>query len=152
MAADVIKGQRTRTFLLRADQIRSLKRRISRRIAAGEPPRETASPVTAYVAIASLVWTSVVRAKPHDAADEAYLMVTADCRRRLRPPIDPGYFGNCVAACYARANVGALRRGGGDNGGDDEGSRAPRRRSGRRSASSWRTRSAATSRGGSSST
>nr|BAD68411.1 putative anthocyanin 5-aromatic acyltransferase [Oryza sativa Japonica Group]BAD68766.1 putative anthocyanin 5-aromatic acyltransferase [Oryza sativa Japonica Group] len=121
VAADVIKGQRTRTFLLRADQIRSLKRRISRRIAAGEPPRETASPVTAYVAIASLVWTSVVRAKPHDAADEAYLMVTADCRRRLRPPIDPGYFGNCVAACYARANVGALRRGGGDNGGDDEG-------------------------------
>ncbi|XP_052158592.1 anthocyanin 5-aromatic acyltransferase-like [Oryza glaberrima] len=121
VAADVIKGQRTRTFLLRADQIGSLKRRISRRIAAGEPPRETASPVTAYVAIASLVWTSVVRAKPHDAADEAYLMVTADCRRRLRPPIDPGYFGNCVAACYARANVGALRRGGGDNGGDDEG-------------------------------
>uniref|UniRef100_A0A0E0L7Q5 RING-type domain-containing protein n=1 Tax=Oryza punctata TaxID=4537 RepID=A0A0E0L7Q5_ORYPU len=118
VAADVIKGQRTRTFLLRADQIRSLKRRISAslRIAAGEPPRD-APAITAYVAIASLVWTSVVRAKPHDAADEAYLMVTADCRRRLRPPIDPGYFGNCVAACYARANVGALRR----RGDDDEG-------------------------------
>ncbi|XP_040380793.1 anthocyanin 5-aromatic acyltransferase-like [Oryza brachyantha] len=121
VAADVIKGQRTRTFLLRADQIQSLKRRISLRIvAAGEPPREAAAEeapvvVTAYVAIASLVWTSVVRAKPHDPADDAYLMVTADSRRRLRPPVDRGYFGNCVAACYARANVGALR-GDGDEG------------------------------------
>jgi hypothetical protein len=43
------------------------------------------------------------------ADDDAYLMVNADCRGRLRgPAIDKGFFGNCVKPCYARARAADL--------------------------------------------
>lgn len=93
--------RRTRTFLLVADEIQSLKRCISQQL-----PK----PASAYVAISSLAWTCIVAAKTsshmiHDD-DDAFLMVHADCRGRLRgPPIDDGFFGNCVKPCYARARA-----------------------------------------------
>ncbi|KAF7106558.1 hypothetical protein CFC21_107278 [Triticum aestivum] len=96
--------RRTRTFRLVADEIQSLKRRISQQL-----PK----PASTYVAISSLAWTCIVGAKTsshmiHDD-DDAFLMVHADCRGRLRgPPINEGFFGNCVKPCYARARAADL--------------------------------------------
>ena len=112
--------QGRRTYLLSASQIRSLKQRISPQsngnLADGEraPPAAVAKPPTTYAAVASLVWTSGVRAKNalSRADDDAYLLFAADCRARLRPPMPAAFFGNCVKMCYARATVGELRDGG----------------------------------------
>ncbi|KAM3207328.1 hypothetical protein ACQJBY_062505 [Aegilops geniculata] len=94
-----------RTFVLTADRIQSLKRQCT-------PPSGTAgqgqSPASTYVAISSLAWASLVRAKSMDHADDTHFLVAADCRRRLRPPPGEGYFGNCIRPCFARANVGEL--------------------------------------------
>ena len=65
-----------------------------------------------YVAVASLVWTSIVRAKCLAPAADAYFLVPADLRRRLAPAVDERYFGNCVAPCFARAAARDLRDGG----------------------------------------
>lgn len=99
-------GQRRRTYLLSADQVESLKQRIFQqsKIANGQPSK----PPSTYVAVSSLAWTCVVRAKSLSHADDAFFMLTADCRRRLRPPVDECFFGNCVTGCYARATVGDL--------------------------------------------
>uniref|UniRef100_I1PZI3 Uncharacterized protein n=1 Tax=Oryza glaberrima TaxID=4538 RepID=I1PZI3_ORYGL len=103
--------QRRRTFLLNAGEIESLKQRISESDAGREQLRNRLS---TYVAISSLAWTSIVRAKSLDAADKVYFMVSADCRRRLRPPADEGYFGNCVTTCVAKAISGDLSAGSDD--------------------------------------
>uniref|UniRef100_A0A0E0A4X1 Anthocyanin 5-aromatic acyltransferase n=1 Tax=Oryza glumipatula TaxID=40148 RepID=A0A0E0A4X1_9ORYZ len=105
--------QRRRTFLLSAGEIQSLKQRISESETGGELLHNRLS---TYVAISSLAWTSIVRAKcgALDAsADDVYFMVSADCRRRLRPPADEGYFGNCIAIAIARASAGELLDDGG---------------------------------------
>ncbi|XP_052140460.1 phenolic glucoside malonyltransferase 1-like [Oryza glaberrima] len=64
-----------------------------------------------FVAVAALVWSSVVRARasrqPDDGA-RAHLVFPADCRRRLDPPVDAAYFGNCVRCCVAGAAAGDL--------------------------------------------
>ncbi|TVU12660.1 hypothetical protein EJB05_46311, partial [Eragrostis curvula] len=115
-----IKQQRRRTYLLRADQIRSLKRRISLRSSRGAKDEPAVvEPPSTFVAVASLVWTSIVRAKncSNHAGDDVYLMFAADCRARLRPPLDDAFFGNCVKSCYARATVGELRGSGDDHDG-----------------------------------
>ncbi|KAF8697634.1 hypothetical protein HU200_035823 [Digitaria exilis] len=109
--------QRRRTFLLSADDIASVKELIlaqSKSIAGGEQ----IVPST-YVAVSSLVWTFIVRAKSSPSEldldpaaagddDEAYFLVPVDLRRRLGPTIDERYFGNCVAPCYAVAAIGDL--------------------------------------------
>ncbi|OEL22967.1 UDP-galactose/UDP-glucose transporter 3 [Dichanthelium oligosanthes] len=104
-----IMQQSRRTFLLRADEIRSLKQQIlaqSRVINRGEPCK----PPSTYVAISSLAWASIARAKLTMLdADDAHLMVSADCRNRLRPPLGDGFFGTCVKPCFARASAGDLR-------------------------------------------
>uniref|UniRef100_A0A0E0MUX5 Uncharacterized protein n=1 Tax=Oryza rufipogon TaxID=4529 RepID=A0A0E0MUX5_ORYRU len=64
-----------------------------------------------FVAVAALVWSSVVRARasrqPDDGA-RAHLVFPADCRWRLDPPVDAAYFGNCVRCCVAGAAAGDL--------------------------------------------
>ncbi|TVU12672.1 hypothetical protein EJB05_46325, partial [Eragrostis curvula] len=115
-----IKQQRRRTYLLRADQIRSLKRRISLRSSRGAKDEPAVvEPPSTFVAVASLVWTSIVRAKncSNHAGVDVFLMLAADCRARLRPPLDDTFFGNCVKSCYARATVGELRGSGDDHDG-----------------------------------
>ncbi|TVU30778.1 hypothetical protein EJB05_22418, partial [Eragrostis curvula] len=106
--ADVAQ-QRRRTFWLDARRIQSLKQRQWRRGTGVivEPP-------STFVAVASLVWTSIVRAKSMDQADDCYLLLSADIRSRLRPPVDEGYFGNCVMGCLARATVADLLSDGDD--------------------------------------
>ncbi|RLM79997.1 anthocyanidin 3-O-glucoside 6' [Panicum miliaceum] len=60
-----------------------------------------------YVAVSSLVWTSIVRAKALDHGegggdDACYFLVPVDCRRHL-PGAGEGYFGNCLSLSYAKA-------------------------------------------------
>ncbi|TVU12661.1 hypothetical protein EJB05_46312, partial [Eragrostis curvula] len=105
--------QSSRTFVLRANEIQTLKQQILQQMRAltGSKPSK---PPSTYVAISCLIWTSLVRAKPvtQDEADEdidTYFLVSADCQRRLRPPLGDGFFGNCVKACFARARDGDLR-------------------------------------------
>ncbi|PUZ62233.1 LOW QUALITY PROTEIN: hypothetical protein GQ55_4G340600 [Panicum hallii var. hallii] len=102
--------QRRRSFLLRADDIKPVKQLILAQSKAIGELMDT-HPST-YVAVSSLVWTSIVRAKCLDPAADAYLLVPVDLRRRLGPPIDERYFGNCVVPCFARAAVRDLRDGG----------------------------------------
>uniref|UniRef100_A0A0D9WLR2 Uncharacterized protein n=1 Tax=Leersia perrieri TaxID=77586 RepID=A0A0D9WLR2_9ORYZ len=65
--------------------------------------------VSTYIAVTSLAWTSIVRAKSGAAADDdIYFMVSADFRRRLRPPADEGYFGNCIGIAIARSTAGEI--------------------------------------------
>ncbi|CAL4968407.1 unnamed protein product [Urochloa decumbens] len=105
-------AQRRRTFLIRADQIQSVKQRIMAQSAAiGEPLEKVPS---TYVAVSSLVWTSIVRAKAlidHHGDDDCYFLVPVDCRRRLLPgDAGEGYFGNCLSLAYAKAAARDLTR------------------------------------------
>nr|CAB3466969.1 unnamed protein product [Digitaria exilis] len=101
----------------------SLKHRISQHSEAAATNTDTTPdavkppPTSTYAAVASLVWTSAVRAKNslNHADDNCYLMFAADCRARLRPPLPTAFFGNCAKSFYAKATVGELRAGG--NGG-----------------------------------
>ncbi|KAM0898786.1 hypothetical protein ACQ4PT_021716 [Festuca glaucescens] len=119
------RRQSQQTYLLTAGQIQSLKRRILQSQATakngdGEQNHPPEPPIT-YVAIASLLWTSIVRARSVNsitADDGEYFMFPADCRRRLRLPLEAGFFGNCVKVRYARATTDDLvcRDGDNDNG------------------------------------
>uniref|UniRef100_A0A8I6YB92 Uncharacterized protein n=1 Tax=Hordeum vulgare subsp. vulgare TaxID=112509 RepID=A0A8I6YB92_HORVV len=108
--------QSRRTYLLDAGQIQSLKRRIAQQRQSAGTDGENQPPPSTYVAVASLLWTSMARAKHPDPAanasdpsdDDAYLLFPADCRRRMRPPMDPGFFGNCVKLCFARGTASKL--------------------------------------------
>ncbi|CAL5042120.1 unnamed protein product [Urochloa decumbens] len=113
--AEIVQ-QSTRTFLLRAGEILSLKQHIleqSRTLnnLGGEPR----NPPSTYAAVTSLAWASIARAKHLTMrdADDAHLVISADCRNRLVSPLGDGFFGNCVKACYARAGAGELRGEGG---------------------------------------
>ncbi|CAN6208771.1 unnamed protein product [Urochloa humidicola] len=105
--------QRRRTFVLSAGEIQSLKQHIHqglRAITGVEPSK----PPTTYVAISALAWTSIVRAKAKSAATladaaDVYFMVSADCRRRLHPPLGDGFFGNAIVPLFTRARAGDLR-------------------------------------------
>ncbi|CAN6202589.1 unnamed protein product [Urochloa humidicola] len=114
---------RRRTFLLRAGDIESVKRRIVAQTEAIIGGEQMGMRPSSYVAVSSLVWTSIVRAKakPPDLDDPAgagagddaacYLLVPADLRRRRlvgSPEVDERYFGNCVAPCFAEAAAGDL--------------------------------------------
>ncbi|WVZ79559.1 hypothetical protein U9M48_027124 [Paspalum notatum var. saurae] len=105
-----ISQQSRRTFVLRADEIRSLKQQILEQSRAVNGDEPSSKPPSAYVAVSSLVWASVVRAtsSARDAAD-VHLMVSADCRNRVCPPLGDAFFGTCVKPCFARASAGDLR-------------------------------------------
>ncbi|TVU12664.1 hypothetical protein EJB05_46315, partial [Eragrostis curvula] len=99
--------QSRRSFLLRDDEIQFVKQQILAQSEAIGEQLDT-HPST-FVAVSSLLWTSIVRAKSLDPAVDAYYLVPVDLRRRLVPPVDERYFGNCVAPCFARAAVRDLR-------------------------------------------
>uniref|UniRef100_A0ACD5ZSQ0 Uncharacterized protein n=1 Tax=Avena sativa TaxID=4498 RepID=A0ACD5ZSQ0_AVESA len=97
-----------RTFVLTGDRIRYLKQQCIPQGGTSGGQQGQQPTTSTYVAVSSLVWASLVRAKSLDHADDAFFLVVADCRRRLRPPPGEGYFGNCVRPCLARANAGEL--------------------------------------------
>jgi hypothetical protein len=92
--------QRRRSFVLGSGAIQGVKQRIlAQREATGEPLDKHPS---TFLAVSSLVWTSIARAKsatPASAAAHYYYLV----------PVDERFFGNCVAPCFARAAGGDLR-------------------------------------------
>lgn len=104
--------QRRRSFVVSADEINRVKQRIlAQSEAMGEPLDKHPS---TFVAVSSLVWASIARAKfastdDGPGAGDAYYLFPADLRRCLAPPVDDRYFGNCIAPCFARAGVGDLR-------------------------------------------
>ncbi|CAL5044647.1 unnamed protein product [Urochloa decumbens] len=101
-----------RTFLISADEIQTVKNHI--RAHSQEPD----TPPSTYLAVSSLIWTSIARAKSGDnLAGDAYFLVTVDFRRRLGVPIDDRYFGDCVVPCVARAAAHELRANDVDGGG-----------------------------------
>ncbi|KAL6643596.1 hypothetical protein ACP70R_018362 [Stipagrostis hirtigluma subsp. patula] len=108
--------QRRRTFWLRADEIQSLK---AAHMATRRSRRRRAVVRLRRGVVPSVGRASIVRAKAmaHAGDDDVYFLLSADCRRRLRPPVEEGYFGNCVMGCCARATVAELSRGGGDGDG-----------------------------------
>ncbi|XP_066371954.1 anthocyanidin 3-O-glucoside 6''-O-acyltransferase-like [Miscanthus floridulus] len=98
-----------RSFLIHADEIQSVKQHIRTQTETAVAEQLDTPPST-YVAVSSLVWTSIVRAKsraPHLAvAGDAYcyFFVAVDYRRRrLGPQVNERYFGNCVVPCVATA-------------------------------------------------
>ncbi|CAA6664888.1 unnamed protein product [Spirodela intermedia] len=91
-----------RTFIVKVESIASLK---DRGTATHRP--------SAFAALAAHIWLSIVRAKgipPDDLI--CPLLFEADCRRRLDPPVEDRYFGNCVKPCLAgiKAACAAVRR------------------------------------------
>ncbi|CAL5050942.1 unnamed protein product [Urochloa decumbens] len=95
-----------KTFLISAAEIKTVKNHIRAQSKHPDTPPST------YLAVSSLIWTSIARAKSGDdlAGDgDAYFLVAVDFRRRLGPPIDDRYFGDCVVPCVARAVVLDLR-------------------------------------------
>ncbi|OEL23970.1 hypothetical protein BAE44_0015014, partial [Dichanthelium oligosanthes] len=100
--------RRRRTFLIHADEIQSVKQLI--RAQSQTIGKQSETQPSTYLAVSSLVWTSIARAKSRDlAGGDAYFLVAVDYRRRLGPPIDEHYFGDCVVPCVARAAVRDLR-------------------------------------------
>jgi len=105
-----------RTFYLAGDDIRALKRSIDALAAAEDDAVVVADgsnsrnkkPVSTFVALAALGWTSFVRAKGLVAGDDTYLMFLADLRARLDPPVGDGYLGNCIKGVLAKADAGDL--------------------------------------------
>ncbi|CAN6191301.1 unnamed protein product [Urochloa humidicola] len=101
--------QRRRTFVLSAGEIQSLKHHMHeglRALVGVEPSK----PPTTYVAVSALAWASIVRAKANPADDaDAYFLISADCRRHLRPPLGDGFFGNAIVPLIARVPAGDLR-------------------------------------------
>ncbi|KAK1290727.1 Phenolic glucoside malonyltransferase 1 [Acorus calamus] len=72
-----------RTFIISDNNIQSLKRRTN------SPTKKHHQP-------------------GYDHDEIVHLVFLSDCRSRLDPPVDPGYFGNCVGFCFAKARVGDL--------------------------------------------
>ncbi|KAF7027182.1 hypothetical protein CFC21_039246 [Triticum aestivum] len=90
-----------RTFVLTADRIRSLKQKciLQNGTAGSQPPTST------YVAVSSLVWASLVRAKStdEDHAEDAHFTVVACKDGLMLVTAEPG-----LQACFARVNIGDL--------------------------------------------
>ncbi|KAJ6804634.1 malonyl-CoA:anthocyanidin 5-O-glucoside-6''-O-malonyltransferase-like [Iris pallida] len=106
-----------RTFVLDAPAIRSLKQRATQHYNGivhngngivhngnGNGGNATRPPST-FLAIAAHSWSCFVRAKALDPDDDTVFSFMADCRNRLEPPVEEGYFGNCVKFMYVRALV-----------------------------------------------
>ncbi|KAF0910750.1 hypothetical protein E2562_004736 [Oryza meyeriana var. granulata] len=104
-----------KTYLLRPNQIQSLKQQMVALSEHAKTMKKLMKAPTTHVAVLSLYWTSLVRAKfmSNSGDGDVYFMIPGDLRRRLRPPANDGYFGNCVKPCYLRAPVGDLCAGDG---------------------------------------
>ncbi|XP_051136309.1 phenolic glucoside malonyltransferase 1-like [Andrographis paniculata] len=91
-----------RTFVLTNDQIKKLKQYIVE-------TRPCLTHVTSFTVTCGLVWTSLARAEPIADDEPEYMVFTADCRRRLNPPLPEAYFGNCLSMLLAETSHGSLK-------------------------------------------
>ncbi|CAL9756820.1 unnamed protein product [Musa acuminata subsp. burmannicoides] len=88
----------TAILALSADQLAALKTTCAK-VASSRR-------VTTYEAVAGHVWRRACEARRLDAGRETRVYITTDGRRRLRPPLPPGYVGNVIFPTVAVATVG----------------------------------------------
>ncbi|KAJ3697190.1 hypothetical protein LUZ61_000895 [Rhynchospora tenuis] len=89
------------TFTLRREHIQSLKQQVLTKA----EQRKTSFHCSTIVVAFAYIWTSFVRAKQMDNTERACLLLTADARARIQPPLPSEYFGNCLVSCMTLANV-----------------------------------------------
>eukprot|EP00253_Pinus_taeda_P024558 PITA_24558 len=70
--------------------------------------KERARASTSFVAIASHFWRCMMKAREVPEKELVDFTVIADCRDRLKPPLPPTYFGNCLCIGIARTTAKQL--------------------------------------------
>ncbi|KAL5982049.1 hypothetical protein ACLOJK_016118 [Asimina triloba] len=62
---------------------------------------------SSFVVTCSYVWACLTKASARsgavDGGKTVYFAMAVDLRARLRPPLAPAYFGNCIGACFTQA-------------------------------------------------
>ncbi|XP_039124303.1 anthocyanin 5-aromatic acyltransferase-like [Dioscorea cayenensis subsp. rotundata] len=85
-----------RTFTISRDMIRSMKQRA----------KEGRIQYSTFAALSALTWISLIKTKAmEDPNEETILGFSMDCRTRLNPPLNDGYYGNCIRGCFAKAKA-----------------------------------------------
>ncbi|XP_057835032.2 spermidine hydroxycinnamoyl transferase [Cryptomeria japonica] len=82
------------TFCFTEDIIGALKQR------SGAP--------SSFVAVAAQFWRCVMRARDVPREEEVYFLVLANCRERIKPPLLPTFFGNCLSMGVAQTSAKTL--------------------------------------------
>ncbi|KAM0945070.1 putative isoflavone-7-O-beta-glucoside 6''-O-malonyltransferase [Dioscorea sansibarensis] len=81
------------TFTLRREHIEKLKHKLH---------------YTTFVVSCAYVWVCMVKAHAWPGERTAHFYFALDCRTRLRPPLSPTYFGNCLTGCFIELKVKEL--------------------------------------------
>ncbi|XP_059064524.1 BAHD acyltransferase DCR-like [Cryptomeria japonica] len=63
---------------------------------------------SSFVAVAAQFWRCVIRAREIPQEEAVFFGLLADCRRRVKPPLLPTYFGNCVSPGSAQTRAHTL--------------------------------------------
>ncbi|KAJ3697191.1 hypothetical protein LUZ61_000896 [Rhynchospora tenuis] len=92
------------TFTIKREHIQSLKQLVS----AKAEQKKTSFHCSTIVVAFAYIWICFLRAKQIDSTKTACLLVAADVRARIQPPLPMEYFGNCLVSCMAIANVANL--------------------------------------------
>ncbi|KAJ0963599.1 hypothetical protein J5N97_028721 [Dioscorea zingiberensis] len=61
-----------------------------------------------FVASSAYVWVCMIKARAWPEDRTAHFICAVDCRARLRPPLSPAYFGNCLIPCFVELKVREL--------------------------------------------
>ncbi|CAK9315904.1 unnamed protein product [Citrullus colocynthis] len=82
------------TFVLTKTQIQKLKASVT----------SSSLRVSGFIVTCSLIWkcmikSSIITQENHDDDEIFYLLFVGDCRNRLKEPLPPTYFGNCLDIC-----------------------------------------------------
>ncbi|XP_068642626.1 phenolic glucoside malonyltransferase 1-like [Aristolochia californica] len=90
------------TFMLTRIQIQKLRDKIS-------PRGDIVGPkLSSFTVMCAYVWVSTVKTREISEGKFVYFGCMADCRRRLKTPVPPAYFGNCVVPIMAKASHAEL--------------------------------------------
>ncbi|GLJ35442.1 hypothetical protein SUGI_0712830 [Cryptomeria japonica] len=63
---------------------------------------------SSFVAVAAQYWRCVIRARELPQEEAVFFGLLADCRGRVKPPLLPTYFGNCVSPGLAKTRAHTL--------------------------------------------
>ncbi|GLJ34180.1 hypothetical protein SUGI_0687030 [Cryptomeria japonica] len=63
---------------------------------------------SSFVAVAAQFWRCVIRAREVPLEEVVHFSLLADCRARIKPPILPTYFGNCISLGVVQTTANAL--------------------------------------------
>ncbi|GLJ34178.1 hypothetical protein SUGI_0687000 [Cryptomeria japonica] len=63
---------------------------------------------SSFVAVAAQFWRCVMRAREVPPEETVFFVLLADCRGRVKPPLLPTYFGNCLYAGLAQTTANIL--------------------------------------------